>query len=380
VLLANRNENGNGNGTAVAVEEEEQKSPNAQQPQQQQQDAQRDVNFRGNEDRKIFVGGIAYDVANEDLISHFSTYGEVTAAQVKFDRATGRSRGFAFVEFATTEACKEALLQREQNIKNKQCEIKPAKSREVNKKVFVGGLPADFPEDDLRKHFEEFGKVEDIEWPFDKQTKARRNFAFIVFEEEEAADRAANVPRQQFGSREADVKKAVPQNKRNFGMFGIPRGLPIGSIRPYGGGMRGGPHMGLHNSTAQWFSGSLANGWMGGVPYAAGGGGTTAWADWYGSPSSNGAASYYAAAQSGHSGGSHYGAYGTNGHFDHFSVHTHGNALTGSHLSRHQHAGHSSAGQTHQHSGGQHAHGQSSAHNAHGQNGSMLRKCYRNVA
>jgi RNA recognition motif-containing protein len=355
VPLANGNENGNGNNAV----DEEQKSPGAQQ--QPQQEGQREVSFRGNEDRKIFVGGIAYDVANEDLIAHFSTYGEVAAAQVKYDRATGRSRGFAFVEFATTEACKEALLNREQHIKNKQCEIKPAKSREVNKKVFVGGLPADFPEDDLRKHFEEFGKVEDIEWPFDKQTKARRNFAFIVFEEEDAADRAANVPRQQFGSREADVKKAVPQNKRTFGMFGgVPRGLPMGAIRAYGGGMRGGQHMGMHSSTAQWFNGSLANGWMGGLPYAAGGGGgSTGWGDyWHSSLGSNGAANYYT--QSGHSGAG-YGAYGSNG-FDHFSH------QSGSRLSHHQQ--HSGAGPTHQHSGG--GHGQTSAHShGHAQNGSI---------
>lgn len=44
--------------------------------------------------------------------------------------------------------------------------------------------------------------VEDIEWPFDKQSKARRNFAFIVFEEENAADLAASVPKQTFGTRE----------------------------------------------------------------------------------------------------------------------------------------------------------------------------------
>lgn len=94
--------------------------------------------------RKIFVGGIAYDVTNEDLCNYFSQFGEVAQAQVKFDRNTGRSRGFAFVEFATGEACKAALGTREQTLKNKQIEVKPAKSRE-NKKVFVGGLPADFP-------------------------------------------------------------------------------------------------------------------------------------------------------------------------------------------------------------------------------------------
>lgn len=79
------------------------------------------------------MGGIAYDVTNDDLTNYFSKFGDVTQAQVKFDRTTGRSRGFAFVEFANAEACKSALKQREQQIKNKQCEIKPAKSREVIK-------------------------------------------------------------------------------------------------------------------------------------------------------------------------------------------------------------------------------------------------------
>ncbi|KAK0400203.1 hypothetical protein QR680_003401 [Steinernema hermaphroditum] len=190
---------------------------------------------KGNEDRKIFVGGIAYDVTNDDLTQHFSTFGEVTQAQVKYDRITGRSRGFAFVEFATGEG------------------LKPAKSRE-NKKVFVGGLPADFPEEELRAHFEAYGKVEDIEWPFDKQTKTKRNFAFIVFEEEEAADRASSIAKQTFGSRDCDVKKAVPQGKRN--------GMRLaGNMRaPFVGGRGGMP-------------GPAANGWFGGsawnqpVPY-----------------------------------------------------------------------------------------------------------------
>ena len=213
---------------------------------------------KGNEDKKIFVGGIAYDVTNDDLSSHFSQYGEVTQAQVKFDRTTGRSRGFAFVEFATGEGCKAALAAREQTIKNKQVEVKPAKSRE-NKKVFVGGLPSDYNESDLRLHFETYGKVEDIEWPFDKMTKARRNFAFIVFEEEQAADLASAQVKQTFGSRECDVKKAVPQGRR------FPGGLGRGGIRPYGRGA---------NNTAAWYNNWAAQ-MHAALPYGA-------WGDWYG--------------------------------------------------------------------------------------------------
>ncbi|CAI5448500.1 unnamed protein product [Caenorhabditis angaria] len=215
---------------------------------------------KGNEDKKIFVGGIAPDVTNEDLSSHFSQYGEVSQAQVKYDRSNGRSRGFAFVEFNTGESCKLALAAREQAIKGKSVEVKPAKSRE-NKKVFVGGLPSDYNEQELRTHFEQFGKVDDIEWPFDKQTKTRRNFAFIVFEEEESADKASSQTKQTFGVRECDVKKAVPQGKR----FNGPNGRVAGG-RMFGG--RG-------NQNAGWYAGW---GQIGAIPY----GGATAWGDWYG--------------------------------------------------------------------------------------------------
>jgi len=226
---------------------------------------------KGAEDRKIFVGGIATEVSNEDLQQYFSQFGEVTQAQVKIDRTTGRSRGFAFVEFGTAEACKEALAQREQTIKGKSCEVKPAKSRE-NKKVFVGGLPADHPEEELRKYFEQYGKVDDVEWPFDKQTKQRRNFAFIVFDEEEAADSAAAVSKHVFSERECDVKKAVPQNRR-FNNF---RGGPMGAPR-YGAGMP--RHMQMQNA-APWY-----NGWnqMAANVYGTGQGGqqsASGWGNW----------------------------------------------------------------------------------------------------
>lgn len=219
-----------------------------------------------NEDRKIFVGGIPYDVTDQDLISHFSQFGNVASANVKFDRATGRSRGFAFVEFGSVEACQDALQKREQTIKNKTVEVKPAKSHE-NKKVFIGGIPADLTEDELRTHFSSFGKVEEIEWPTDKLTKQHRNFAFIVFEEEASADIAATNQKHQIRDRECDVKKAVPRSRR---MNQFPHaGPPMGG---YGGQM--GAQM---QHQQQWFNPSQW-GQMG-MPYGAAPGG---WGDWYG--------------------------------------------------------------------------------------------------
>ncbi|KRX95823.1 RNA-binding protein squid, partial [Trichinella pseudospiralis] len=145
-----------------------------------------------------------------DFIFHLSN---VVHVQVKYDHYTGRSRGFAFVEFATADACKKALAKKDAELKGKKCEVKPAKSRE-NKKLFVGGLPSDYTEELLRKHMEQFGRVEEIEWPFDKVNNKRKNFAFIVFEDDDGAAAAAALPKQRFGDRTCDVKIAVPQYLR----------------------------------------------------------------------------------------------------------------------------------------------------------------------
>ncbi|KRX13176.1 RNA-binding protein squid [Trichinella nelsoni] len=167
-----------------------------------------------NEERKIFVGGISWDTNENDLTNHFNQFGDVVHVQVKYDHYTGRSRGFAFVEFATAEACKKvALAKKDAELKGKKCEVKPAKSRE-NKKLFVGGLPSDYTEELLRKHMEQFGRVEEIEWPFDKVNNKRKNFAFIVFEDDDGAAAAAALPKQRFGDRTCDVKIAVPQYMR----------------------------------------------------------------------------------------------------------------------------------------------------------------------
>lgn len=49
----------------------------------------------------IYVGNLSYDVTEEDLSNAFAEYGTVKKAQIPIDRATGRVRGFGFVEMET---------------------------------------------------------------------------------------------------------------------------------------------------------------------------------------------------------------------------------------------------------------------------------------
>ena len=59
--------------------------------------------------KKLFVGNLPYTTTNESLGEFFAQYGEVTSAAVIMDRATGRSKGFGFVEM-TNDAEADAAI------------------------------------------------------------------------------------------------------------------------------------------------------------------------------------------------------------------------------------------------------------------------------
>jgi RNA recognition motif-containing protein len=62
--------------------------------------------------KRLYVGNIPFSTTEEDLREMFERHGAVSSVSVITDRETGRSRGFAFVEFETAEsaqAAREAL-------------------------------------------------------------------------------------------------------------------------------------------------------------------------------------------------------------------------------------------------------------------------------
>jgi cold-inducible RNA-binding protein len=59
--------------------------------------------------QKLFIGGLSFATSNERLRELFAQAGVVESAQVVMDRDTGRSRGFGFVEMATTDEAEAAV-------------------------------------------------------------------------------------------------------------------------------------------------------------------------------------------------------------------------------------------------------------------------------
>ena len=49
------------------------------------------------------------DISEDDLKTAFEEYGEVSSAKIIFDRYSGRSKGFGFVEMSSDDEAKAAI-------------------------------------------------------------------------------------------------------------------------------------------------------------------------------------------------------------------------------------------------------------------------------
>ena len=58
---------------------------------------------------KLFVGNLPFNTTENDLQDHFAQAGSVIAVNIMQDRATGRSRGFAFIEMGSQEDANKAI-------------------------------------------------------------------------------------------------------------------------------------------------------------------------------------------------------------------------------------------------------------------------------
>ena len=59
--------------------------------------------------QKLFIGGLPFSTSTDDLRQLFSEIEGVDNIAVATDRDTGQSRGFGFVEVATSQAADEAI-------------------------------------------------------------------------------------------------------------------------------------------------------------------------------------------------------------------------------------------------------------------------------
>ncbi|XP_015061327.1 UBP1-associated protein 2C-like [Solanum pennellii] len=87
--------------------------------------------------RKIYVSNVPYDMQSERILQHFLMYGEIEEGPLGFDKATGKSKGYALFVYKTAEAAQSSLVDPVKNIDGHQLNCKLA--IDGKKKPGVGG-------------------------------------------------------------------------------------------------------------------------------------------------------------------------------------------------------------------------------------------------
>ena len=94
---------------------------------------------------KLFVGNLSYSTSGEELRTLFNQAGAVTTVDLIMDRATGRSKGFAFVEMKSQADVENAIrMFNGHTLGNREIKVSIAKPREERPRG--GGWYQDRPE------------------------------------------------------------------------------------------------------------------------------------------------------------------------------------------------------------------------------------------
>nr|WPK95957.1 heterogeneous nuclear ribonucleoprotein at 98DE [Mesovelia mulsanti] len=177
------------------------------------------------EQGKLFVGGLSWETTQDSLQRYFSRYGEVIDCVVMKNPETGRSRGFGFVTFSEPDNVSLVLQNGPHNLDGRTIDPKPCNPRTLQKpkrnssypKVFLGGLPSNVTETDLRTYFARFGKVMEVVIMYDQEKKKSRGFGFLSFEEEDSVERCVAEHFVNLSGKQVEIKKAEPRDSNKMG-------------------------------------------------------------------------------------------------------------------------------------------------------------------
>jgi RNA recognition motif-containing protein len=59
--------------------------------------------------KKLYVGNLSYNTTEDNLRNLFAEFGNVASAKIIFDRETGNSKGFGFIEMGSDDEASAAI-------------------------------------------------------------------------------------------------------------------------------------------------------------------------------------------------------------------------------------------------------------------------------
>ncbi|XP_047960885.1 29 kDa ribonucleoprotein A, chloroplastic-like [Salvia hispanica] len=184
-------------------------------------EAETETEVEDTPDLKLFVGNLPFSVDSAALADLFQQAGGVEEVEVIYDKATGRSRGFAFVVMSSVEEAEAAVEQfngyelegralrvnsgppppkressfggRERSSYGNSSFGAPRGGRERfgnTNKIYVGNLSWDVDNLALESVFSEHGDVQEARVVYDRDSGRSRGFGFVTYSSAEEVNRA----------------------------------------------------------------------------------------------------------------------------------------------------------------------------------------------
>jgi RNA recognition motif-containing protein len=198
---------------------------------------------------KLYIGNLGWETTTNELQEHFAAYGDASDCYVVVDRATGESRGFGFVSFASEDEARKAVAGmngKELDGRRIRVDISKPKGTQAPEpegcKLYVGNLGYSTTSEDLREHFSKYGSVADLTVVTDRETGNSRGFAFVTFSSPSEASAAVDaLDGYEVDGRELRVNLSKPREARTQDSgYGGGRGDNSYGNRGGGGGGGGG--------------------------------------------------------------------------------------------------------------------------------------------
>ncbi|ODQ77791.1 hypothetical protein BABINDRAFT_172584 [Babjeviella inositovora NRRL Y-12698] len=163
----------------------------------------------------LFVGRLSWNIDDDWLMREFEPVGGVTSARVIMERATGRSKGYGYVDFESMAAAEKALAEYQgKEIDGRPINLdlsnaKPTANAGTNDRaarygdapgapsstLFLGNLSFEADRDTLFEAFSAYGAVQSVRIPTNPETEQPKGFGYVEYgtiEEAKAALEALN--------------------------------------------------------------------------------------------------------------------------------------------------------------------------------------------
>ncbi|ORY82645.1 hypothetical protein BCR37DRAFT_346971, partial [Protomyces lactucae-debilis] len=204
----------------------------------------------------IFVGRLSWNIDDEWLGKEFESCGTVVSSRVVMDRASGRSKGFGYVEFSSAAEAKAALEFNGKEIDGRPVNIDistPRPAQQNNRAqshgdvqsppssvVFIGNLSFDATEDAVYTAFGECGEIQSVRLPTDRETGRPKGFGYVQFSSVEGAQAMVAMNGHYVDGRPVRLDFSQPRDDSNGGGGGGRGGFTPRGGRGGRGGARGG--------------------------------------------------------------------------------------------------------------------------------------------